>query len=286
MSTRAEHNTPLNHPWRIAALVAVVANVTFNFLDGRIGTHTRTVADVSAKYPSLFTPAGYAFAIWGLIYASTLVYAVAALLPSQLNVRFHDRVAPWLVLTNALPSLWISLFTAEYLGPSVLVIGAMLTSASMMYSIASEQLSSEQLSRWWRVPFGLWLGWLLVATLANVSVALLAAGWSGWPLTGAIWTVLMLCAAGLVALAIDILFLDPVVPFVVSWAAAAIAIEHWQDSTLVAVVAVAVAAKTLLVATRVLVFNTSRAARAHSPRRVVLPRDWSGSFGNVAVNRR
>jgi translocator protein len=286
MSTRAEYGTPLNHPWRIAALVAVVANVTFNYLDGRIGTHTRTVADVSAKYPSLFTPAGYAFAIWGVIYASTLVYAVAALLPSQLHVRLHDRIAPWLVLTNALASLWIALFAAEYLGPSVLVIGAMLTSAGMMYSVVSEHLSSEQLSRWWRVPFGLWLGWLFVATLANISVALLAAGWSGWPLSAPMWTALLLLAAGLVALAVDILFLDPVVPFVVSWAAAAIAVEHWQDSTLIAVVAVMVAAKTLLLGTRVLVFNTSRAARAHSPRRVVLPRDWDQAFGNVAEIRR
>jgi len=286
VSTRAENKTPLDHPWRIAALVAVVANVAFNFLEGRIGAHTQTVAEVSARYPSLVTPASYAFAIWGLIYGSTLLYAVAALLPRQLDVRAHDRIAPWLVLTNALASLWLSLFSAEYLGPSVLVMAAMLTSASMMYSIMSEHLSSEQLSRWWRVPFGLWLGWLCVAALANVDSALLGAGWSGWPLSPAIWAALLLCAAGMVALAVDILFLDPVVPFVVSWAAAAVAVEHWQDSTLVGLVAVAVALKTLLVATRVLVFNTSRAARARSPRRVVLPRDWSPTFGDVVENRR
>ncbi len=286
MSTYIRPHTVLDHPWRIAALVTVVANVTFNCLDGRIGTHTRTVADVSAQYPSLFTPAGYAFGIWGLIYGSTLLYAVLALLPSQLEVRLHDRVAPWLVVTNALASLWISLFSAEYLGPSVLVIGAMLTASVVMYAIASQHLASERLSRWWRVPFGLWLGWLSVAGIANLGSALTAADWSGWPLSGPIWAAIMLCAVGLMALAVDILFLDPVVPFVVSWAAAAIAVEHWQDSTLVAVVAAAVSAKALLLATRVLVFNTSSAARAHAPQRVVLPRDWSREFGNVAENRR
>lgn len=286
MSNRAEHGTPLDRPWRIAALVAVIANVTFSCLDGRIGAHTQTVADVSAKYPSLLTPASYAFAIWGLIYGSTLLYAVVALLPSQLNVRVHDRVAPWLVLTNALASLWLSLFSTEYLGPSLLVIGAMLASVSVMYSIVSEHLSSEQLSRWWRVPFGLWLGWIGVATLANLGTALSAAGWNGWPLSSSIWAALLLGAAGIVALGVDILFLDPVVPFVVSWTAAAIAVEHWHDSTLIALVAVVVAAKTLLVATRVLAFNTSRAARARSPRRVVLPRDWGHTFGNVVENRR
>ncbi len=286
MSTQVQQRTPLDHPWRIAALVAVVANITFNYLDGRVGAHTQNVAEISAKYPSSFTPAGYAFAIWGLIYGATLLYAVLALLPSQLEVRFHDRVAPWLLLTNALASLWISLFTAEYLGPSVLVIGAMLTAAAVMYSIASEHLASEQLSRRWRVPFALWLGWLSVATIANTSIALRAAGWTGWPLSAPIWAALMLVVAGMVALAVDILFMDPVVPFVVSWAAAAIAVEQWQASTLVAVVAALVAVKTLLLATRVLVFNSSRAARAHSPQRVVLPRDWQRAFGNVVENRR
>ena len=286
MSNRAEYPTPLDRPWRIAALVTVVANVTFSCLDGRIGAHSQTVADVSAKYPSLLTPAGYAFAIWGLIYGSTLLYAVVALLPSQLSVRMHDRVAPWLVLTNALASLWISLFSAEYLGPSLLVIGAVLTSVSMMYAIVSEHLNSEQLSRWWRVPFGLWLGWIGIATLSNLGTALSAVGWNGWPLSSSVGAALLLGAAGLAALGVDILFLDPVVPFVVSWAAIAIAVEHWHDSTLVALMAMAVAAKTLLVATRVLAFNTSRAARARSPRRVVLPRDWGHTFGSVVENRR
>jgi len=244
------------------------------------------VADVSAKYPNLLTPANYAFAIWVLIYGSTLAYAVMALLPSQLSVRVHDRVAPWLVLTNALASLWVSLFSADYLGPSLLVIGAILTSVSMMYSIVSEHLSSEQLSRWWRVPFALWLGWIGVATLGNLDTALSAVGWSGWPLSSPVWAALLLCAAGILALAVDILFLDPVVPFVVSWATAAIAVEHWHDSTLVTLVAVLVAAKTLLVATRVLAFNTSREVRARSPRRVVLPRDWGPTFGNVVENHR
>jgi hypothetical protein len=255
MYTLAQRRSILDHPWRIAALVAVVANITFNLLNGRIGTHTHSVAEISDRYPTLLTPAAYASATWGVSYASTLLYGMLALTRSQLEVRFHDRVAPWLLLTNALASLWISLFTAEQLGPSALIMGAMLTSSVVMYSTVAVHSTSEHLSRWWRVPFGLWLGWLSVATLTNFSIALKAAGWDGWPLSEPMWATIMLCLAASAALAVNVLFLDPVVPLAVSWATSAIAVAHWQDSTLVAVVAALVAIKTLMLGARVLLFN-------------------------------
>jgi benzodiazapine receptor len=277
MYSHAQHRTILDHPWRIAALVAVIANITFSYVNGHIGPPLPSVAEVSNHYSTLFTPASYAFAIWGVIYASTLLYGVLAILPTQLDVRLHDRVAPWLLLINALGSLWISLFTLEQLGPSVLIILAMLASAVVMYSITTDHLVSENLSRWWRVPFALWLGWLAVASIANLNLALSAAGWNGWPLSPALWTSLLLGLAAWVALATYLLYFDPVVPLVVGWAAAAIAVAHFEESTLVGIVATVVAIKTLYLGARVLLFNLlpTLSGRAQVPRRVVMPRDWS-----------
>ncbi len=257
MLSQAEPRTILHHPWRIAALVGVVANVTYNFVSSRVGS-SLTVADVSDKYPTLFTPAGYAFAIWGLIYGASLVYAVLALLPSQMNVQFHDRVAPWLLLTNALASLWVSLFSAQQLGPSTLIIVAVLVCCAVMYSMASDHLLSEHLSHWWRVPFGLWLGWLSVATMANFCIAFSAASWD----IGPVGTSALLVVAGLIATAVAVLHLDPVVPFVVSWAAAAIALAHWQQSSLVGIVAVLVSLKGLALGIRLSLFSSLKLPRA------------------------
>lgn len=246
MHTQVQHRSIADHPWRIAAIVTIVANVVFNYATALSGAHSWSVAEVSATYPTLFTPAGYAFSIWGLIYGATLVYAVMALLPSQLDVRMHDRVAPWLVLTNALGMLWLLLFTSESLGPSVLVILAMFTSSLLAYSIASDHVKSEGLSRWWRAPFALWLGWLAVASLANLNVALVAATGQFGPFAGPVWACVLLIAAAAFALTIEMLYDDPIVAFVVSWAAAAIAVASWDQATLVAVVAALVSVKTLL----------------------------------------
>lgn len=257
MLSQAEPRTIFQHPWRIAALVGVVANVTYNFAYAKLSTGA-TVADVSDAYPTLFTPAGYAFGIWGLIYGSTLLYAVMALLPKQMDVLMHDRVAPWLLLTNALASLWVSLFTQGQLGPSTLIILATALSAAIMYSMVSDHLVSEHLSHWWRLPFGLWAGWLAVATLANLNIALVAGGFEAGPL----WTTLLLVGAGMVAVAVSALFLDPVVPFVIAWAALAIAVVHFSDSTWVGLVASVVALKSALLGIRLTAFSGLKLPRA------------------------
>jgi hypothetical protein len=262
MLSRAEPRTILQRPWRIAALVGVVANITYNFASARIGEASMTVAEVSDKYQTLFTPAGYAFAIWGIIYGANLLYSVLALLPSQLEVHFHDRVAPWLLLTNALSSLWVSLFMDQQLGPSTLIIFATLVCSVVMYLLASDYLLVEHLSHFWRVPFGLWLGWLSVATIANLNLALSAAGWSGFPLPAALWTSLLLIGAGAIATAVGVLFLDPVVPLVIAWAALGISVEHWDESTLVGVVAALVALKSLMLGIRFSLFGSLKLPRA------------------------
>lgn len=259
-STYAPHSI-LSHPWRIAALVATVANITFNYVNGRIGEQTSSVAEVSARYPSLFTPASYAFVIWGVIYASTLLYSVMALLPSEAETRLHDELAPWLVLLNALASLWVALFTAEHLGPSVLISGAMLAAAFMLYWTTSEHITSEHLSRWWRVPFGMWLAWLTVALMANLSVGLTAAGWEGWP-SAALWASVLLIGAAVAAHSVGALFLDPVFALVVAWAAIAIGAAHAHESTWLTVVALAVAAKCTWLGIRLLAFNVLPLPRA------------------------
>jgi hypothetical protein len=116
-------------------------------------------------------------------------------------------------------------------------------------------LVSEHLSHFWRLPFGLWMSWLGVATLANLCVTLQANDVAAWLFSVPIWTAILLGFTGLVAVSVGAVFLDPVIPLVASWATAAIAVAHWQDSGVVAVVAALVSLKTLLLGVRLLAFS-------------------------------
>lgn len=253
MYTQVESRSLLDHPWRIAALVAIVANITLTYAGEWL--YGQSEAAITARYPTLFMPAGYAFSIWAVIYGATLVYAVLALLPRQLPVQFHDRVAPALLASNVLASVWLAVYHTEQMPLSVLVMLLLLGASAIGYKLANDHLKLERLNRWWRAPFALWFGWLSVATLANVSVAIAAGGWDGWPVTDATWTVVMLGIAATIALGCHMGFRDPIVPLVVSWATAAIAIEHWQESTLVGIVATLVAVKTALWGITTLLFE-------------------------------
>lgn len=246
MDTLVQPRSLLPHPWRIAALVTVVTNVAFSYASEALAGPGQSVADVSDRYANPFTPAGYAFAIWGLIYGASLAYAVFALLPPQQQVRLHDRVAPWFTLLNAGAVIWLLSFSAGQLVLALVVSAVMLAASAVCYAMATQHLQREGLSVWWRAPFSLWLGWLAVASLANLNVVITAAGWDGMPLSATLWSALLLTSLAVAASIVNIVLGDGLVPLVVAWAATAIAIAHFHESAFLGIVAAVIAIKAAL----------------------------------------
>src|SRR5215217_2610940 len=83
---------------RVLALVAILANVAFNYVYSMLPLGLPDMKTASDRYPNLFTPAPYAFSIWGLIYLSWIVYAIVGLLPSRRENPLFDRTAGALIL--------------------------------------------------------------------------------------------------------------------------------------------------------------------------------------------
>ncbi|SNC77487.1 TspO and MBR related proteins [Hymenobacter gelipurpurascens] len=161
-----------NRLWRWAASAAIVGNIGLNYVSQRFPFNGQTNAQVSYKYPTLLTPAGYAFSIWGLIFLSLLAYAVWQLLPAQRRNLLPDAVARPLVLANLLTGLWLVVFAYELLLPSMLVMLLILASLAIVYGRARHYVRRNAAPWWASVPFGLYLGWISVATVVNVTLAL------------------------------------------------------------------------------------------------------------------
>lgn len=217
---------------RWTALAAVLLNVAWNYFSERIDFGAGSMRAISDDYASLFTPAPYAFAIWGLIYAALIVYAVVPLLPSQRSAARFDRLSVPLIAVNVLMGVWIVCFRTRNLSLSVLVIGAALSASIVLFTRAHTSVESRVARMRFTIPFALLAGWLSVATIANVTLWLvsifgrdLAPGAVPW---AAIMISVSVCLAGVVAQR----FREITYPCVVAWALFAIAI-HDRDESLV-----------------------------------------------------
>lgn len=215
--------------WRWMALLSVLTSIFFIYLSQDMLGMLPTVAEISAKYPTMFTPASYAFSIWGAIYLSMLVYAIFQLMPAQRDEILFDRLAKPFIVVNLLAVVWILAFRFEFILVSAFVIVAMLIASLMMLERVRDEVLRGDCSNWVSVPFSLLSGWLSVATISNVAIFFVAYGLAGSQLTQSVLTVLMILIASLLAVMVCFRCRDFIYPGVIMWACVAIFFARQHD---------------------------------------------------------
>ncbi|MBD2844092.1 tryptophan-rich sensory protein [Paenibacillus sp. IB182496] len=241
--------------WNAAGLALVLL---MNTLANVLPLGGVTTGEISDRYPVQITPAGYAFSIWSLIYALLLGYVIYQALPRHAGNTGVRAVGIWFLVSCVCNAAWIVLWHYEFLTASVFVMLVLLLSLIAIYrgvrfggGKSIRPFAGEYLLL--RLPFSVYLGWISVATIVNITVVLYAAGWDGFGLSGELWTMLLLGAGTLLAAVIGIAYRDPTYMLVFVWAFAAISIKQRDASPDVAAVALAAAALILLLAIAVLI---------------------------------
>lgn len=180
------------------SIVAYVGMVTVNILADRIPIGGRTTGEVSAMYPTLVTPAAYAFAIWGLIYTLLAGFVIVQALPRFRDNRQFQAIAPWFILQSVFNSVWIVYWHNLKLVSSVWIMLALLVTLIVIYHL-TRQIRKGSVSRvvrfWVQIPFSVYLAWISVATILNISVTLTAYDWNGWGISEVIWASFVLVLA-------------------------------------------------------------------------------------------
>jgi benzodiazapine receptor len=209
----------------IAALVVVVI---VNAMATGIPLGGRTTGEISGQYPSLFTPASFAFAIWGLIYMALLAYVVYQALPQQrMNARLASISRFW-VASCACNVAWVFLWHFDFVALSLLAILGILLSLVAIYRPLGIATGPASTGRKWFVhlPFSLYIGWIAVATLANLSAVQVAMGWDALFMQPVTWALLKLAVAGAIAATFICRRRDIAATLVVAWAAWAISVKQ------------------------------------------------------------
>lgn len=208
--------------WRWLAAAAILGNIGLNYYANAFPFNGQTMGEVSAKYPTLLTPAGYAFSIWGLIFLSLTVYAVWQLLPAQRHVSLPDAVARPLTLANVATAAWVVLFAFEQILPSVATMLIILGALIVVYGKTRHRVLAHSAPRWTSVPFGLFLGWISVAAAINITIGLRQLGWQPAENLTVVLTLLLLAVVVALGLLLSREFRDETVALVVAWALVAI----------------------------------------------------------------
>jgi hypothetical protein len=213
---------------QISIVIVLIITIAVNILSNALPFNGVTASEISASFDVYFVPAGYVFSIWGIIYLGLVAYAIYQLLPAQRENPRLRQIGWWFVLSSVANSIWLVLWHYGYNSLSVLAMLTILTSLIMIYlSLGAERQGIPPLERWLvHLTFSIYLGWISVATVANITGTLYSLNWDGFGISPEIWTYIMLAVttalAGLMAyFRHDIAFL-----LVLVWAFFGIGVEQ------------------------------------------------------------
>lgn len=190
---RALKLDPIRH---LAVPAALLAMIAFNILAVTLPLGGRDTGEVSALYENLFTPAGFTFSIWSVIYIGLAAFTVYQFLPSQANDRVAQRVAVLFIISCLLNLSWLLAWHYLWIGTSVVIMVLLLLTLILIYLNVTRQNSKNTRAYRFMValPFRIYLGWISVATIANISAYLTSIGWDGGAIGGLGWTLIMIGA--------------------------------------------------------------------------------------------
>jgi hypothetical protein len=213
-------------PWvnLATAIVALVVNGLANALP----LNGQSTGALSDKFKVFFVPAGYVFAIWGVIYIALIAFTIYQLLPAQRNNPRLARIGWLFAFSNLANAAWLFTWHYELLPLSVVVMLSLLLSLIAIYvrlDIGRARVTT--IEKWCvDIPFSIYLGWISVATIANITDLLYAWKWDGLGITPELWAAVMLVVASALALVMTWTRRDLAYLLVIIWSFVGIAIKQ------------------------------------------------------------
>lgn len=236
-------------PLQIINVIALAVVLVVNTLANVLPLNGITTGEISDRFPSLFTPAGYVFAIWGLIYLLLTAFTVYQALPAQRSNKRLGRLGYMFAWSSLFNVAWLFSWHYGVIWLSqLLMLGLLATLIAAYQRLRIGRVRPRGIERWvLDVPFSVYLGWITVATVANTSIFLLDLGWDGGGLAPAL-TVLVIAVAAFIGLQALRLRRDLAFALVLVWAFIGIGVKQYGLTASVVGAALVAAALLLAVA--------------------------------------
>ena len=188
-------------PIKALVVITYLAMIVMNYLANALPLNGRRTGDISDAYPSLFTPAGITFSIWGVIYlllGAHVLYQLGLFrdqpdTPEQ--AALLNRVGLLFSLSSIANTAWVFAWHYDLIPLSAMLIVTILVCLALIVTtLRAANLVGRR--RWLiGVPFSVYFGWTTVAVVANITVLLVSLRWDGFGLSDATWAATMVLVA-------------------------------------------------------------------------------------------
>jgi hypothetical protein len=188
--------------------IFLAAMIAANALANILPINQLNTGQISAFYPNYFVPAGFTFSIWGIIYLLLINYTISYTYFTVLSDKFPKVAAylsvinKWFWVTCFLNASWILAWHYLWIWTSVLIMLLFLSTLIYIFIKGKEKenLLNKTQSFLLYTPFLVYLGWISVATIANITALLVKIDWNGFGISPVTWSLLMMITATILAI--------------------------------------------------------------------------------------
>lgn len=204
---------------QIAVILATAITLLVNFLSNALPINNVTAAELSDSFNIFFVPAGYVFSIWGIIYIGLIAFSSFQATRTNRENTFFDKIFPLYLISCAANSIWLLAWHYKQVALSVVVMLVLLGSLIFLQKNIYRVKDATKRFYWFvTVPFNIYLGWISVATIVNITVLLFSLNWDGFGIAPQMWSGIMIIVAGLLGLIVSLYRKDIFFPLVIIWA--------------------------------------------------------------------
>lgn len=211
-----------------ANLASVLITLTVNILASVLPLNGQNTGEISDRFQVYFVPAGYVFAIWFFIYVGWIAFAIYQFRASQKESPRLRRLGYLFALSGLANSAWLFAWHYNTFGLSVLIMLSLLGLLIASYlRLDVNRVKVSRAERWSvDIPFSVYLGWITVATVANITSWLYSIEWNGFGIPAPVWAVVMIAVACVVGVLMALTRRDAAYLFVLVWSFIGIAVKQ------------------------------------------------------------
>jgi hypothetical protein len=218
-------------------LIAFAATLAVNALSTLLPINGKDPGEISDQYPNLFVPSGLTFSVWGVIYILLALFVIYGLVSAFKKTPeqggFIGRIGILFFLSSLFNIGWIFFWHYEMVWVSLLMMTALfITLLSIYLRLGTGRSQARAAEKGMvHIAFSVYLGWITIAAIANVTAFLVDIGWDRFGLSQQFWAVVVIAVG--IAITLGVLFSrnDIYYALVADWAILGILLKRLSDTS-------------------------------------------------------